>query len=245
MKGIVLAGGTGSRLFPLTKITNKHLLPIYDKPMVYYPIQTLVDAGISDIMLVTGGRNSGDFLRLLGNGKEFGLKHLNYAYQEGEGGIAEALALAEHFADGDKICVILGDNLIEGNIRASVEDFSKQERGARIFLKEVSDAQRFGVAELSGKKIVGIEEKPRNPKSNFAVTGIYLYDGTVFDKCRELKPSGRGELEITDVNNAYIREGTMTFSTLEGWWTDAGTFESLLRAANLVAQKRSATAATD
>ncbi len=243
MKGIVLAGGTGSRLFPLTKITNKHLLPIYDKPMVYYPIQTLVDAGITDIMLVTGGRNSGDFLRLLGNGKEFGLKHLNYTYQEGEGGIAEALALTEHFAEGDQICVILGDNLIEGNIRKAVDEFREQKTGARIFLKEVTDAQRFGVAELQGKKIVGIEEKPAAPKSNYAVTGIYLYDGSVFDKCRVLKPSGRGELEITDVNNAYIREGTMTYSVLDGWWTDAGTFESLLRAANLVARNHSMPAA--
>jgi len=242
VKGIVLAGGTGSRLFPLTKITNKHLLP-----MVYYPIQTLVDAGITDIMLVTGGRNSGDFLRLLGNGKEFGLKHLNYTYQEGEGGIAEALALTEHFADGDQVCVILGDNLIEGNIRQAVEEFKKQERGARIFLKEVHDAQRFGVAELNGNRIVGIEEKPAHPKSNYAVTGIYLYDATVFDKCRVLKPSHRGELEITDVNNAYVHEGTMTFSILDGWWTDAGTFDSLLRAANLVAQHRTvpASAASD
>jgi glucose-1-phosphate thymidylyltransferase len=235
VKGIVLAGGTGSRLFPLTKITNKHLLPIYDKPMIYYPIQCLVEAGITDIMLVTGGRNSGDFLRLLGNGKEFGLKHLNYTYQEGEGGIAEALALTEHFADGDQICVILGDNLIEGNIRAAVDEFKKLKRGARIFLKEVADAERFGVAELKGKRITGIEEKPKRPKSNYAVTGIYLYDATVFEKCRVLKPSARGELEITDVNNAYIREGSMTFSILDGWWTDAGTFESLLRAANLVA----------
>ncbi len=243
MKGIVLAGGTGSRLFPLTKITNKHLLPIYDKPMVYYPIQTLVDAGITDIMLVTGGRNSGDFLRLLGNGKEFGLKHLNYTYQEGEGGIAEALALTEHFADGDQICVILGDNLIEGNIQKAVEDFRRQGNGARIFLKEVHDAQRFGVAELNGNRIVGIEEKPVHPKSNYAVTGIYLYDASVFDKCRLLKPSRRGELEITDVNNAYVREGTMSFSILDGWWTDAGTFESLLRAANLVAQHRPVPAA--
>jgi glucose-1-phosphate thymidylyltransferase len=238
VKGIVLAGGTGSRLYPLTKITNKHLLPIYDKPMVCYPIQTLVDAGIKDILLVTGGRNSGDFLRLLGNGKSFGLKHLNYTYQEGEGGIAEALALAEHFADGDTVCVILGDNLIERDIRSAVQDFEQQERGARIFLKEVPDAQRFGVAELAGDRIVGIEEKPERPKSNYAVTGIYLYDGTVFDKCRELKPSHRGELEITDVNNAYIREGNLSFAILEGWWTDAGTFESLLRAANLVASGR-------
>jgi glucose-1-phosphate thymidylyltransferase len=238
VKGIVLAGGTGSRLFPLTKITNKHLLPIFDKPMVYYPIQTLVDAGITDIMLVTGGRNSGDFLRLLGNGKEFGLKHLNYTYQEGEGGIAEALALCEHFADRDQVCVILGDNLIEGNIRGAVDDFRQQTRGSKIFLKEVVDAQRFGVAELAGGRIVSIEEKPRQPKSNYAVTGIYLYDGTVFDKCRQLKPSHRGELEITDVNNAYIAEGSMTFAVLDGWWTDAGTFDSLLRAANLVAAPR-------
>jgi glucose-1-phosphate thymidylyltransferase len=236
MKGIVLAGGTGSRLFPLTKITNKHLLPIFDKPMVYYPIQTLVEAGITDILLVTGGRNSGDFLRLLANGKEFGLKHLNYTYQEGEGGIADALALAEHFADGEKVCVILGDNIIEGSIAQAVREFERQERGARILLKEVPDAGRFGVAELRGGRIVGIEEKPAQPKSPYAVIGIYLYDGTVFDKVKELVPSKRGELEITDVNNAYIREGAMTFSFLEGWWTDAGTFESLLKAANLVAQ---------
>ncbi len=238
MKGVVLAGGTGSRLFPLTKITNKHLLPIFDKPMIYYPIQTLVQAGIRDILLVTGGRNSGDFLRLLANGKEFGLNHLNYTYQEGEGGIADALALAEHFADGDKICVILGDNIIEGSIAAAVEEFRKQERGARILLKEVPDAERFGVAEIQGGRIVGIEEKPRQPKSNYAVIGIYLYDGTVFDKVKQLVPSKRGELEITDVNNAYIREGTMTFSHLEGWWTDAGTFESLRRATNLVASSK-------
>jgi glucose-1-phosphate thymidylyltransferase len=236
LKGIVLAGGTGSRLYPLTKITNKHLLPIYDKPMIYYPIQTLVDAGIRDILLVTGGRNSGDFLRLLGNGKEFGLKHLNYTYQEGEGGIAEALGLAEHFADGDKICVVLGDNIIQDSIRTAVERFDAQDAGAHILLKEVTDAERFGVAEIRGDRIVGIEEKPKNPKSRYAVTGIYMYDGTVFDKIRTLVPSGRGELEITDVNNAYIEEGTMTFSYLDGWWTDAGTFESLLRATNLVAE---------
>src|SRR4030081_6088 len=184
MKGVVLAGGTGSRLFPLTKITNKHLLPIYDKPMIFYPIQALVDAGIKDILLVTGGRNSGDFLRLLANGKEFGLAHLNYTYQEGEGGIADALALAEHFADGEKICVILGDNIIEGNIAQPVEDFEKQERGARILLKQVTDAGRFGVADLVAGRIAGIEEKPAQPKSDYAVTGIYLYDGTVFDKVR-------------------------------------------------------------
>jgi glucose-1-phosphate thymidylyltransferase len=240
MKGIVLAGGTGSRLFPLTKITNKHLLPIYNRPMIYYPIQTLVDAGIRDILIVTGGRNSGDFLRLLANGKGFGLKHINYTYQEGEGGIADALALAEHFADGHKICVILGDNIIEGSIQHAAELFRKQESGAHILLKEVTDAERFGVAELAGDRIAGIEEKPQHPKSNYAVTGIYMYDATVFEKIKTLVPSGRGELEITDVNNAYIREGSMTFSHLDGWWTDAGTFESLLRAANLVAQMETA-----
>jgi glucose-1-phosphate thymidylyltransferase len=239
MKGIVLAGGTGSRLFPLTKITNKHLLPIYDCPMIYYPIQMLVDAGIEDILIVTGGRNSGDFLRLLGNGKEFGLKHINYTYQEGEGGIAEALGLAEHFADGQKICVVLGDNLIEGSIREAADRFRQQPEGAHLLLKQVPDAERFGVAELADCRVVGIEEKPRHPKSDYAVTGIYMYDASVFDKIKTLVPSARGELEITDVNNAYIAEGRLTFSVLEGWWTDAGTFDSLLRAANLVEQSRS------
>jgi len=213
-------------------------LPIFDRPMIYYPIQTLVDAGIQDIMVVTGGRNSGDFLRLLANGKQFGLKHINYTYQEGEGGIADALALAEHFADGQKICVILGDNIIERNIFAAAERFRQQPEGAHILLKEVHDAERFGVAEVAGGKIAGIEEKPKRPKSNYAVTGIYMYDATVFDKIKTLVPSNRGELEITDVNNAYIAEGNMTFSFLDGWWTDAGTFDSLLRAANLVAASR-------
>ena len=203
--------------------------------MIYYPIQTLVDAGIREILVVTGGRNSGDFLRLLANGREFGLKHLDYTYQEGEGGIADALGLAEHFADGGRICVVLGDNIIEGSIRHMAEDFEQQESGAKILLKEVHDAERFGVAEMRDGRIVGIEEKPKQPKSNFAVTGIYMYDETVFDKVRKLVPSGRGELEITDVNNAYIREGTMTYAYLDGWWTDAGTFDSLLRAGNLVA----------
>ena len=212
MKGIVLAGGTGSRLFPLTKITNKHLLPVYDKPMIYYPIQMLVDAGIRDILIVTGGRNAGDFLRLLANGKEFGLTHLDFTYQEGEGGIAEALALAEHFSDGKRVCVILGDNIIEGSIRQAVEEFRRQPAGARILLKEVTDAERFGVAEFQGDRIIGIEEKPEKPKSNYAVTGIYMYDATVFEKIKTLVPSQRGELEITDVNNAYIREGAMTCS---------------------------------
>jgi glucose-1-phosphate thymidylyltransferase len=238
MKGVILAGGKGTRLYPLTKITNKHLLPIYDKPMIYYPIQTLVDAGIRDILIVTGGNYAGDFLQLLGNGRQFGLTSLNYTYQEGEGGIADALALAEHFADGDKICVILGDNIVERPILDAVNEFRKQEHGARILLKEVHDPERFGVAEIRGGNITQIVEKPRAPKSNYAVTGLYMYDATVFDKVRTLEPSSRGELEITDVNNAYIREGNMTFSTLEGWWTDAGTFDSLLRASTLVAQSR-------
>lgn len=236
MKGVVLAGGTGSRLNPLTRVTNKHLLPIYDKPMVYYPIQTLVNAGIKEILLVTGGKNAGDFLRLLGNGRDFGLRHLNYTYQEGEGGIAEALGLAEFFAAGEPICVVLGDNIIENNICHAVENFQKQKAGAKILLKEVTDAQRFGVAEIRGENVVGIEEKPRAPKSNFAVIGIYLYDATVFQKIQRLKPSGRGELEITDVNNFYIEEGKLTYEVLDGWWTDAGTFESLLRANTLVAE---------
>lgn len=236
MKGVVLAGGTGSRLNPLTKVTNKHLLPVYDKPMVYYPVQTLVNAGIHEILLVTGGRNAGEFLRLLGNGRDFGLKHLNYTYQEGEGGIAEALGLAEYFAAGNPICVVLGDNIIENNILPAVESFKKQKEGAKIILKEVTDAGRFGVAQIRDDRVVGIEEKPKHPKSNFAVIGVYLYDASVFDKIRRLKPSGRGELEITDVNNFYIAEGTLTYQVLEGWWTDAGTFDSLLRANTLVAE---------
>lgn len=245
MKGVVLAGGKGSRLHPLTKITNKHLLPVFDKPMIYYPIQALVDAGIRDILIVTGGSNAGDFLRLLANGKEFGLSHLDFTYQEGEGGIAEALNLAHHFADGQKLCVILGDNIIEKPIAGAVEAFRAQGKGARILLKEVDDAERFGVAEIEGDRIVGIEEKPARPKSRYAVTGIYMYDETVFEKIKTLVPSGRGELEITDVNNAYIREGTMQFSFLDGWWTDAGTFESLLRACNLVAQSRPESGASE
>jgi len=236
MKGVVLAGGTGSRLYPLTKVTNKHLLPVFDKPMIYYPIQTLVNAGIREILLVTGGKNAGEFLRLLGNGRDFGLKHLNYTYQEGEGGIAEALALAEYFGDGELICVILGDNLIEYNICRAVENFEKQKQGAKIILKRVPDAQRFGVAEIRGDHVINIEEKPELPKSDHAVIGIYFYDQSVFDKIRRLRPSPRGELEITDVNNFYIQQGTLTYELLEGWWTDAGTFESLLRANNLVAK---------
>lgn len=236
MKGVILAGGLGTRLSPLTRITNKHLLPVHDKPMIYYPIRTLINAGIKDIMIVTGGNSAGDFLRLLGNGKDFGLKHLNYTYQEGEGGIADALSLVEHFADEEPICVVLGDNIIQGNIKKAADDYRNQGSGAKILLKKVHDPQRFGVPELNGKKVLRIEEKPAEPKSDFAVIGIYFYDSTVFDVIRTLVPSGRGELEITDVNNHYINRGEMTWDELEGWWTDAGTFESLLRASNLVAE---------
>jgi glucose-1-phosphate thymidylyltransferase len=235
MKGVILAGGLGTRLFPLTKITNKHLLPVYDRPMIYYPIEALVNAGIDDIMIVTGGRKSGDFLSLLGNGSDFGLKHLNYTYQEGEGGIAEALGLCEHWSAGDRICVILGDNIIERNIRSAVESFRAQKRGGKIMLKEVPDPERFGVATLAGERVVRIVEKPKKPESNLAVIGIYLYDNRVFDVIKTLKPSDRGELEITDVNNWYIEDGSLTFEILEGWWTDAGTFKSLHAAATLVA----------
>jgi len=236
MKGVILAGGLGTRLFPLTKITNKHLLPVYDRPMIYYPIQTLVNAGIDDIMIVTGGRKSGDFLSLLGNGKEFGLKHLNYTYQEGEGGIAEALGLAQHWAAGDSVCVILGDNLIEKNVAKAVRDFKEQEVGAKILLKEVSDPERFGVATLHGERVVRIVEKPKSPETNLAVIGIYMYDHRVWEIIGKLEPSDRGELEITDVNNWYIRDGSMTYEVLDGWWTDAGTFESLHTASKLVAE---------
>ncbi len=236
MKGVILAGGLGTRLHPLTKITNKHLLPVHNQPMIYYPIQTLINAGIEDIMIVTGGNSAGDFLRLLGNGKDFGLKHLNYTYQEGEGGIADALSLVEHFADDEPICVVLGDNIIEKNIRAAADEYRNQGKGAKIMLKEVHDPQRFGVPELDGKRVLKIEEKPIEPKSNYAVIGIYFYDATVFDVIRTLVPSGRGELEITDVNNHYINRSEMTWNELDGWWTDAGTFDSLLRASNLVAE---------
>jgi len=236
LKGVVLAGGLGTRLRPLTAVTNKHLLPVYDQPMIHYPIRTLVNAGITDIIIVTGGNSAGDFLKLLGNGKAFGLKHLNYTYQEGEGGIAEALALVEHFAGGDPVCVVLGDNIIESNISSAVRAYRHPGRGAKILLKRVPDPQRFGVPEVDGQRVVRIEEKPEFPKSEFAVIGIYMYDASVYEIIRTLKPSGRGELEITDVNNAYIDRNEMTWEELEGWWTDAGTFESLLHASNLVAQ---------
>ena len=236
MKGVVLAGGLGTRLHPLTKVTNKHLLPVHNQPMMYYPIRTLINAGIDDIMIVTGGNSAGDFLKLLGNGRDFGLKHLSYAYQEGEGGIADALALVEHFADDNPICVVLGDNIIEGNIQSAADAYLQQGSGAKILLKKVHDPQRFGVPELDGDKVLRIEEKPKEPRSDYAVIGIYFYDATVFDVIKTLVPSGRGELEITDVNNHYIDRGEMTWNELEGWWTDAGTFESLLYASNMVAK---------
>jgi glucose-1-phosphate thymidylyltransferase len=238
MKGIVLAGGLGTRLKPLTSITNKHLLPVYDKPMIYYPLRYLVDAGIDDILLVTGGEMAGDFLRLLGNGSAFGLTHLNYTYQRGEGGIAAALSLGEHFAKKDKVVVILGDNLVEKGIARYVARFKRQKEGARILLKKVPDPTRFGVPVIQNGKIKKIEEKPKKPKSRFAVTGIYMYDHRVFDIVKTLKPSWRNELEITDVNNAYIKEGLMEFDVLGGWWTDAGTFDSLLHANTLIASQR-------
>jgi glucose-1-phosphate thymidylyltransferase len=237
MKGVVLAGGTGSRLYPLTRVTNKHLLPVYDKPMLYYPLQTLVDAGIQDILIVTGGNNAGDFLRLLRNGRDFGLKQLSFAYQEGEGGIADALRLAEPFAAREKICVILGDNILENSIRTAREKFDKQTEGALILLKEVPDPERFGVPMFEGNRIVRIEEKPKLPASPYAVIGVYFYDATVFDRVRTLKPSGRGEFEITDVNNSYLRDGQLTCDQIDGGWTDAGTFESLWRASKMIREK--------
>ncbi len=238
MKGIVLAGGLGTRLAPMTRVTNKHLLPIYDRPMVYYPIQTLVEAGITEILLVTGGNHAGDFLRLLGNGRDFGLRHLNYTYQEGEGGIAAALSLAEDFADGGSVCVILGDNILQRTIRPAVEKYCRANKGGMVLLKEVPDPERFGVPVLEGERIVRIEEKPAVPRSRYAVIGVYLYDARVFEIIKTLKPSRRGELEITDVNNQYIAWGELDYGYVDGWWTDAGAIESLYRATCLVAQER-------
>jgi glucose-1-phosphate thymidylyltransferase len=237
MKGVVLAGGLGSRLHPLTKVTNKHLLPVYHKPMIYYPIEALVTAGIDEILLVTGGNDAGDFLRLLGNGEAFGLRRINYAYQQGEGGIAHALSYAEQFAAGDPICVMLGDNIIERDFVEAARSFAQQQRGAKVLLKEVPDPHRFGVPVFDNGRIVAFEEKPKHPSSSYAVVGIYFYDARVFEIIRSLKPSARGELEITDVNNVYLSHHELTWSVLEGWWTDAGTFESLLLANNLVADE--------
>jgi glucose-1-phosphate thymidylyltransferase len=234
MKGVILAGGLGTRLSPLTKITNKHLLPVYDRPMIHYPLKTLSDAGVRDILIVTGGNHAGEFLRLLGNGREYGLHEIAYAYQEGEGGIADALSLARPFAKGDRIVVMLGDNIIEGDIRKPIAAFARQERGARILLKKVPDPQRFGVPAFDKGKVTRIDEKPAQPASDYAVIGIYMYDPGVFEIISTLEPSDRNELEITDVNNAYIRNGVMEHDVLEGWWTDAGTFESLFRANQLV-----------
>ncbi len=237
LKGVILAGGLGKRLWPLTKITNKHLLPVYDKPMIYYPLTLLVEAGIKDILIVTGGNHVGEFLRLLGDGQSFGLTHINYTYQEGEGGIAQALGLARHFARGHKMVVVLGDNIFEHGIKKYVDQFRRQKNGARVLLKQVEDPERFGVAAVRGDKIISIEEKPKKPRSSYAVTGVYMYDSDVFEIIRTLKPSRRGELEITDVNNAYIKKGRMGFDVLSGWWTDSGTIDSLLRANQLVAGK--------
>jgi glucose-1-phosphate thymidylyltransferase len=238
MRGIVLAGGLGTRLSPLTKITNKHLLPIYKKPMIYYPIEMLVDAGIRDIMIVTGGKNAGDFLRLIGNGKEFGLSRIHYTYQEGEGGIAEALGLSEEFAEKEKVVVVLGDNLLEKGIRKGVTEFKKQKQGARIFLKEVDHPWEYGIADVSGRRIKRIIEKPKNPPTNLAVIGVYMYPSDVFQIVKTLKPSARGELEITDVNNAYIKRGRMEYQVVDGWWMDAGeNHESLLQANITVARQ--------
>ncbi|HSF22772.1 MAG TPA: sugar phosphate nucleotidyltransferase [Blastocatellia bacterium] len=244
MKGIVLAGGLGSRLSPLTRITNKHLLPVFDQPMIYYPIQTLVEAGIKDILIVTGGNSAGDFLKLLRNGAEFGLSRIHYAYQEGEGGIAAALGLAEDFAEKSPICVVLGDNILEKSIASFVRKFRHQGSGAKIMLSKVNDPERFGVPVIEDGLITRIEEKPTEPKSSYAVIGVYMYDNRVFDIIKTLKPSGRGELEITDVNNAYIAAGDLSWDVIEGWWTDAGTFDSLLKASNLVAEMRTAQTST-
>jgi len=232
MKGVILAGGTGSRLFPLTKVTNKHLLPVYNKPMIYFPLQTLLEAGIKDILIVSGKEHAGGFLKLLGSGKEFNAR-FTYEMQEEPGGIAQALSLAEDFAEGEKVVVVLGDNIIEDSVKKAAEEFSKSD-SAFIFLKEVPDAQRFGVAELNEDKVISIEEKPKKPKSNFAVTGIYMYPSEVFNVIKSLKPSARGELEITDVNNYFIKKKKLKANFLKGFWTDAGTFESLFRASKLV-----------
>src|SRR5256714_5944817 len=237
MKGVILAGGTGSRLFPLTKVTNKHLLPVYNKPMIYYPLECMAKAGIEEVLLVTGGNNSGDFIRLLGNGREFGLKELNYTYQDGAGGIAQALGLAEHFAEGDSIMLILGDNIVEYSIKECCKRFRHQGQGAKILLSEVENPRAYGVAEMDGERVVKIVEKPKDPKSNWAVIGIYFYDGKVFDIVRTLKPSARNELEITDVNNAYIERGEMTADKIPGFWPDAGeNIDFDLQACNTVAQ---------
>jgi glucose-1-phosphate thymidylyltransferase len=238
MKGIILAGGKGTRLSPLTKVTNKHLLPIYNKPMIFHPLETLTKAGIKKILIVTGGDDIGDFMKLLGSGSNFGVD-FTYKVQDESGGIAQAIYLAKDFAGDDKVVVILGDNVFEDDMSEFVNDFENSDFEAMVFLKEVNDAQRFGVAEIDGEKIISIEEKPKYPKSNLAVTGLYMYNSRVFDIIKTLKPSMRGELEITDVNNNYIKAGTMTFRTLDGFWSDAGTFDSMHKATNFVKEKYS------
>jgi glucose-1-phosphate thymidylyltransferase len=237
MKGVILAGGTGSRLFPITKVTNKHLLPVYNKPMIYYPIECMVKAGIDEVLLVTGGNNVGEFIRLLGNGREFGLLNLSYTYQDGAGGIAQALGLAEHFADGESICLILGDNILEFSIRESARRFRHQGQGAKILLSQVENPKAYGVAELDGDRVTSIVEKPQNPKSDWAVIGVYFYDFKVFEIVKTLKPSARNELEITDVNNAYIARGEITADKVKGFWADAGeNIDFYLKSCNTVAK---------
>jgi glucose-1-phosphate thymidylyltransferase len=237
MKGVILAGGTGSRLLPLTKVTNKHLLPVYNKPMIYYPIECMVRAGIEEVLLVTGGNNAGDFIRLLGNGREFGLKNLNYTYQDGAGGIAQALGLAEQFVEGQSMCLILGDNILEYAIRKQCNNFRQQGKGAKILLSQVQNPKAYGVAEMDGDRVVKIIEKPSDPKSNWAVIGVYFYDAKVFDVVKALKPSARNELEITDVNNAYIQRGEMTADKVNGLWADAGeNIDFYLQACNTIAK---------
>lgn len=236
MKGVVLAGGMGTRMLPLTKVTNKHLLPVYDRPMIYYPLEAMATAGITEVLVVTGGSSAGDFMRLLGNGSEFGLTSLYFAYQFGAGGIADALRLAEDFCDGDRMCVILGDNIVQKSIKPIAEKFRRQEKGAKVLFNKVKNNQRFGVPIFKDGALIGIEEKPQKPKSDYAVTGIYFYDSMVFEVIHNLEPSSRGEFEITDVNNIYLEKGLLTWDELEGWWTDAGTFESMRHASNLVAE---------
>ncbi|HVP13417.1 MAG TPA: sugar phosphate nucleotidyltransferase [Phycisphaerae bacterium] len=233
MKGVVLAGGTGSRLMPLTKVTNKHLLPVGRKPMIYHPVEKLTEGGMEEILIVTGVEHMGDVVSLLGSGKEFGVR-FTYKVQDEAGGIAQALALAENFAGGDRLVVILGDNIFEHSLTGEVSRYRDQPSGARVLLKEVPDPQRFGVAEVKDGKVLSIEEKPTKPRSNYAVTGVYFYDDHVFEIIRTLRPSGRGELEITDVNNAYLKRGELSYGLMKGWWSDAGTFESLARVQRLV-----------
>ena len=233
MKGIILAGGTGSRLFPLTKVTNKHLLPVGREPMIFHPVRKLTEAGVSEILIVTGVEHMGDVVNLLGSGKDFGCR-FTYKVQDEAGGIAQALGLAENFAGRDPCCVILGDNIFQESIAPYVKAFGEQGKGARLLLKQVHDPQRYGVAETDGVRVTRIVEKPKEPKSDLAVVGVYFYDAEVFSVIRTLKPSARGELEITDVNNHYLRAGALQFDTLQGWWTDAGTFESLAAANDLV-----------